>query len=178
MFRSMFNSAKGKSALHSAAATADSQTVRLYARQSRPAVPPAPAAPQALDSDHSAIIRPDRCCVFCGHAIYAPPRVPRVRCPRCSQELPVKDVTLSGEVREERVLTAGKIIVASDARVEAELVACHIEIAGRVLGNVLASHCCRLRPTAKLAGDILCRHLQIDPGAVLEGQVELIKAPD
>ncbi len=74
----------------------------------------------------------------------------------------MKDVTLSGEVREAQVLTAGKIIVASDARVESGVGRLsYRRNCGRVLGNVLASHCCRLRPTAKLAGDILCRHLQM-----------------
>jgi hypothetical protein len=172
MFRSLLNSAKGKSALQSALQS-DAPAVRLHARQS-PASTPVRLPPISTGTD--TVIHPDRCCVYCGHAVYAPPRVPRVRCPHCTQELPVKDITLSGEVREQRILTGGKIIVASDARIEAELVACHVDIAGKVMGNILASHCCRLRPTAKLAGDILCRHLQIDPGALLEGQVELIKA--
>jgi cytoskeletal protein CcmA (bactofilin family) len=92
--------------------------------------------------------------------------------------MPIKDLTLTGELQQDRILTAGRITVAAEARFQGELVACNVEIAGMVLGNILASHTCRLRPTAKVAGNILCRHLIIDPGALLEGQVELVREAD
>jgi hypothetical protein len=168
MFRSLLNTAKGKSALHSAG-------TEEHTPPSAPAIPRA-AAPAPLPPSSGIVsIRPDRCCVYCGHVLYAPPRLVRVRCPRCCQEMASRDVVLSGEVSEERVVTAAKIVVAPGARCRGELVACNIEIEGMVLGNVLASHCCRLKPTAKVAGNILCRHLVIEPGAVLEGQVELVR---
>lgn len=169
MFRSLLNTVKGKSALHSAGM--EERTLPAAPTISRPAASPPP--PQISSS--IVTTRPDRCCVYCGHVLYAPPRLLRVRCPRCCQEMPSKDVTLSGEVSEERILTAAKIVVAADGQYKGELVACNIEIEGMVLGNVLASHCCRLKPTAKVAGNILCRHLVIEPGAVLEGQVELVR---
>ena len=99
----------------------------------------------------------------------------RVRCPKCLADLPAKDVLLTGDVEETQVVTAGKITVAPGARVAADLVACTVEIAGMVLGDVLASHRCRVTDTGKLAGRILCRRLDIAPGATVEGPVELVQ---
>jgi hypothetical protein len=118
---------------------------------------------------------PRTCCVHCGHPLFVPPKVLHIRCPKCSADLPARDIELSGDITEPRILTAGKITVAPDARVHAQLVACSIDIAGMVLGTVLASHTCHLRPTAKVAGNLLCRRLAMDLGAHIEGSVELIR---
>jgi hypothetical protein len=119
---------------------------------------------------------PRACCVHCGHPLFVPPKAQHVRCPKCSSDLPARDIELTGDVADEQILTAGKITVAPDARVHARLVACSVDIAGMVLGTVLASHTCRLRPTAKLAGNLLCRRLAMDSGAQVEGSVELIRS--
>ena len=120
-------------------------------------------------------MRPERCCVYCGHPLYAPPRLPRVRCPRCFQELPIRDIHLTGVVENQQIVTAGKITVAPDARVSANLVGCTVEVAGHVLGHILASQTCRILSIGKVAGNILCRHLEVEPGALLEAQVELVR---
>jgi Polymer-forming cytoskeletal len=120
-------------------------------------------------------VRPERCCVYCGHGIYVGPRVPRVRCPKCFQDIAVQDILLVGVVETGQVVTAGKITVDADARVAADLVACSVEIAGRVLGNILASQRCVILPTGKQAGRILCRHLDLRPGAEVVGEIELIQ---
>ncbi|HUO08758.1 MAG TPA: polymer-forming cytoskeletal protein [Phycisphaerae bacterium] len=123
----------------------------------------------------TANVRPDRCCVYCGNGVYAPRGAGKIRCPKCFNDLPVQDVTLKGDVAEEAIITAGKITVAEDARVAAKLVATTIDIAGRVLGDVLASNLCTIRETGKQAGKILCRRLDLKPGAEIDGAVELIR---
>ena len=87
----------------------------------------------------------------------------------CCTEVSVQDVTLSGDVVEEQVVTAGRIVVEENARVAAKLVASNIDIAGRVLGDVLASNVCTIRETGKQAGKILCRRLDLRPGAEIDG---------
>jgi hypothetical protein len=123
----------------------------------------------------TANVRPERCCVYCGSGVYAPRGAGKIRCPKCFNDLPVQDLTLKGDVVEEAIITAGKITVAEDARVAAKLVATTIEIAGRVLGDVLASNLCTVRETGKVAGKILCRRLDLRPGAEIDGAVELIR---
>ena len=140
--------------------------------------PPVVAAPAGVVAGAGA--GPERCCVYCGHALFAAPRVVRVRCPKCFQEMPARDVVIGaeaigGEGHEPRYVTAGKITVAADVRVAAELVACRVDIAGWVLGEVLASQICWVRRSGKVAGRILCRRLEVEPGAHIEGHVELIR---
>jgi len=132
--------------------------------QIQPNAPPAPA-PRDV---------PERCCVYCGHALYAPRRALIIRCPKCFTQIHVKDVLIENDLDAPRTITAGKIIVGPEARVRGDLIACHIVIAGRVLGEVLASHSCRVTATGKVAGRILSRQLAIAPGAIVEGQVELV----
>jgi len=183
MWRSLFNSARGRSSVGSSHAMA---TPFAYPHLVPPTVSSRPRSIQALEQQPEpeqatrpvtppGTDAPARCCVHCGHVLYVPPKVMRMRCPRCSVDLPTKDIHLTGEICEEQILTAGKIIVGAEGRISAQLVACSVEIAGMVLGTVLASHTCRLRSTAKVAGNVLCRHLVIDPGARLEGTVELIR---
>jgi hypothetical protein len=121
-------------------------------------------------------VRPELVCVYCGHPLYAPPKAVQVRCPVCIREIPVVDLTLRGDVQKaDAIVTAGKITVAVGARVAAELVACTVEIGGKVLGDVLASQACRVRCTAKVSGRIICRHLTLEPGAQVEGMMETVR---
>ncbi len=171
MLHSLLTSARGKSAL--------AGQLPLITSPS-PMIPPPPrpaalrAAPQP--SGPARIAAPERCCVYCGHPLYAPPRTLKIRCPKCFQELPALHITLSGPMSETQILTAGKITLTADAHVRAQLVACSIDIAGMVLGDVIASHVCRIQSGGKVAGRVLCRRLNLEPGACLEGQVELIRS--
>ncbi len=120
-------------------------------------------------------IRPERCCVFCGHCLYVPAKATIVRCPVCSREISVADILLYGDVAQsEEIVTAGKITVSVGARVAADLVGCMVEVSGKVLGDILASQICRVRCTAKVSGRVLCRQLVLEPGAEVTGLIETI----
>lgn len=140
------------------------------------ALPPARGGGERERKNSEEAVRPERVCVYCGHPLYAPPKAVQVRCPVCIREIPVVDLTLRGEVQKaDAIVTAGKITVAVGARVAADLVACTVEIGGKVLGDVLASQACRVRCTAKVSGRILCRHLTLEPGAQVEGMMETVR---
>jgi hypothetical protein len=185
MLRSLLNSARGRSALTTplpyeyptlgpATVPATIHRMVVKAAPKPPAegrlIPAPPAKTVTMTAD-----APRACCVHCGHPLFVPPKAVHVRCPKCSSDLPARDIELTGEVTDEQIITAGKITVAPGARVNARLAACSVDIAGMVLGTVLASHACRLRPTAKLAGNLLCRRLTLESGAQVEGGVELIR---
>jgi hypothetical protein len=151
-----------------------SAVARLLATTRNAAGASVAATPPSRPASH----QEERCCVYCGHSLYTPPKATQVRCPCCVREISVLDITLSGDVaRAEEIVTAGKITVAMGARVATDLVACSVEVYGKVLGDVLASQVCRVRCTAKLSGRILCRQLIIEPGAQVEGLVETITEP-
>jgi cytoskeletal protein CcmA (bactofilin family) len=100
-----------------------------------------------------------------------------MRCPVCGRELNVQDIHLAAETSASEIVSAATIYVERDARVQADLIAAHIEVRGRVLGNLLASVGCILHPTAKVAGKILSRSIRIDPGAQIVGEIERIDTP-
>ena len=81
------------------------------------------------------------------------------------------------DVEADSILTAGTIVVTDGARVRGQLVACMVEIAGKVWGEVLASQVCRVRGTGRVAGRILCRHIVVEEGGQVEGELELIRSP-
>ncbi|MCL2641752.1 MAG: polymer-forming cytoskeletal protein, partial [Phycisphaerales bacterium] len=93
--------------------------------------------PSFADTPRNKGYRPSHCCVYCGHPVYAPPRVPHVHCPKCYRQISVKDIHLTGTITSDRFITAGKIIVEPNAYVTAELVACHVDLAGEVHGTIL-----------------------------------------
>jgi cytoskeletal protein CcmA (bactofilin family) len=121
-------------------------------------------------------VRIDKCCIHCGHALYVPPKAAQVRCPVCGTTVDARDVTLSGDVAADRTVTAGRILVDESARVMGDLVAARVEIAGRVVGTVLASQGCIVRATGKVAGAIVTRSLRVDPGAEIDATIERIEA--
>src|SRR6185437_6572797 len=99
-----------------------------------------------------ALVHPAHCCVYCGHLVYTPPRAVTIRCPMCAHELPVEDILLSGTVTDPEVITCGKIVVVENTLVRGNLIACTIDVAGSVCGDIVASHLCTLRPTARHVG--------------------------
>ena len=182
MLRSLINSMKGRSAL-----AVERELLEQYGGSGGNDGAGAGVVPETVERFKPVIeivkttsrpvraVRPERSCVHCGFAMYIPRGAQRVRCPKCCTEVSVQDVTLTGDVVEEQIVTAGRIIVEENARVAAKLVASSIDIAGRVLGDVLASNICTIRETGKQAGKILCRRLDLRPGAEIDGAIELIR---
>jgi hypothetical protein len=187
MLRSLINSMKGRSALAVERELVQQAAVGTGEGSGAGAVGGVAVVPERTErfipvieqvkttSRRAPVPRPERCCVHCGHALYVPRGAHRVRCPMCCTEVSVQDVTLTGDVVQEHVVTAGRIVVEENARVAAKLVASSIDIAGRVLGDVLASNVCTIRETGKQAGKILCRRLDLRPGAEIDGAIELIR---
>lgn len=118
--------------------------------------------------------RPERTCIYCGAPIYAAPKVTHVTCYGCMRVVCVQNLVLRGEVMAQRTVTAGSIVVAPDARIAGDLVATRVHVAGRVLGNILANQDCVIESTGKVAGQILCRRIRVEPGAELLGSIERV----
>jgi len=168
---SMFNTARGKSA-GAGGRTAASAPLPLrqflpdgYSSSSVKA--PAPGGAGA------SFVHPAHCCVYCGHLVYTPPRAVTIRCPMCTHDLPVEDVLLSGTVTDREVITCGKIVVVENTVVTGNLIACSIDVSGSVVGDIVASYLCTMRPTARHVGRLLARFLNLQEGAVVESAVEV-----
>jgi hypothetical protein len=116
----------------------------------------------------------ERTCVYCGSTIEASPRTLAAHCPGCGQHVGLQDLTLHGDVSAERTVTSGNIMVGCDARVSSDLLGTCIHVHGRVMGNIAATDECVVHATGKVAGQIVCRRILVEAGAVLEGTIQRV----
>ena len=72
----------------------------------------------------------------------------------------------------------GRVTVAANGRVNADIEALEISIDGRVDGNLKATESVRLGATSHVQGSILTRRIAIEDGAGLRGKVEMIRGND
>jgi cytoskeletal protein CcmA (bactofilin family) len=101
------------------------------------------------------------------------------------QEFPTiigPDATFKGEVSfekglrlqgkfEGKVTSGGKLHVAREARMQADVEAAAIIVEGEVRGNLHASERIELKSTARCEGDLRASKLVVDEGAVFSGNV-------
>jgi cytoskeletal protein CcmA (bactofilin family) len=85
---------------------------------------------------------------------------------------------IEGEVQGKVQMTNGRVTVAANGRVNADIEALEISIDGHVQGNLKASESVRLGATSHVQGSVLTRRIAIEDGAGLRGKVEMIRASD
>jgi cytoskeletal protein CcmA (bactofilin family) len=97
------------------------------------------------------------------------------------------DATFKGELTYEKgmrvqgkfegnILTPGRLHVAKEARISADVDAGAITVEGELKGKLSASDRVELKQSAKYEGDLTASKLVVDEGAVLSGHVHV--APD
>ncbi len=69
--------------------------------------------------------------------------------------------------------TKGNLTIGENAQVQANIVGEHIEVCGRVTGNVVATNSLSLSRRAHLVGDIRTPRLSIAEGAIFEGKCQM-----
>jgi cytoskeletal protein CcmA (bactofilin family) len=87
-------------------------------------------------------------------------------------------LVIEGEVQGKVQMTNGRVTVAANGRVNADIEALEISIDGHVQGNLKASESVRLGATSHVQGSVLTRRIAIEDGAGLRGKVEMIRAND
>ena len=81
-------------------------------------------------------------------------------------------VTIEGEL-EGSITCGGHLTIGSDATIHASVQADEASISGTVEGDVQATKRLELKSTARIKGDIRAESLAIEPGACLEGNVQV-----
>jgi len=91
------------------------------------------------------------------------------------------DLTFSGGVRiDGTVLGAarcvdgekgGMLVLSEYGKIEGEVRAAHLVVAGTITGPVFAGELIELQPKARIAGDLHYRALEMHHGAVIDGQL-------
>lgn len=83
-----------------------------------------------------------------------------------------KGLRLQGKF-EGRINTAGKLHIAKEAKLSADVEAGAIVVEGDVKGNLVATDKIELKNTARYEGDIQTNKLVVDEGASLVGHVQV-----
>ncbi|HYO10289.1 MAG TPA: polymer-forming cytoskeletal protein [Tepidisphaeraceae bacterium] len=81
-----------------------------------------------------------------------------------------KGLRLMGKF-EGRINTPGKLHIAREARMAADVESGSITVEGEVKGNLTANERVELKQTARLEGDLRATKLTVDEGAVFSGHV-------
>ncbi|QDR83074.1 bactofilin family protein [Sporomusa termitida] len=76
---------------------------------------------------------------------------------------------------EGELVTVGDVVIGESGRLQAQLKACNVIIAGTITGNIEVSDKLELLPTAKVYGDIKVGILTINEGAVFRGACQMLK---
>jgi cytoskeletal protein CcmA (bactofilin family) len=83
-----------------------------------------------------------------------------------------KGMRIQGRV-EGKINTSGRLHVAKEARVAADVDAGAIIVEGEVKGNLTASDRIELKNSARYEGDLACSKLTVDEGATFSGHVHV-----
>lgn len=83
-----------------------------------------------------------------------------------------KGLRLQGRL-EGRITTAGKLHVAKEAKMSADVEAGTIVVEGEVRGNLVATDRIELKSSARYEGDLTASKLVVEEGAVFSGHVSV-----
>lgn len=102
--------------------------------------------------------------------------------PRAHETVITQGVYVHGDLKSEHdvwvdghfsgtIITSGRVIVTSNALVEASIQAQHVTVSGQILGGVTSDGLLTITETGRLVGDVTCHQLDTAQGAVLVGNV-------
>ena len=72
-----------------------------------------------------------------------------------------------------RIECMGTVVISSRGKVEGEVVANEVFVAGELAGNVFARDCLHLCENGRLRGDIVVGKLVIEPGVIFDGNCRM-----
>jgi len=90
-------------------------------------------------------------------------------CRHCHRRVMLEDLRIKAYHAVVRLETAGKLEVQARAQVVAEVRVNELSVKGKVKGNVTCLGPVYLHKKAEVLGDIRCRSLKVEAGAVIDG---------
>lgn len=110
-------------------------------------------------------------CHHCNRAIDVPVGAMTSNCRHCNRRVMLEDLKIKAYHAVVRLETAGKLEVLTRAHVVAEVRVNELTIKGKVKGNITCLGPVRIHKKAEVLGDIHCRDLKVEAGAVMDGFV-------
>ena len=82
------------------------------------------------------------------------------------------DLRIDGTIHG-NVSCGAKVVIGPSGFVEGNIAGAHADISGRLVGNVVAKEMVQLRTKCQVHGNVTATSLQIDAGAVFNGQSQM-----
>lgn len=84
------------------------------------------------------------------------------------------DIRIDGVIKG-KVITSGRVVVGSTAKVEGNIDCLNVDIQGTVVGDIVASGTVALKSPARVTGNISAAVLAIEPGVMFNGNSQMLK---
>ena len=96
----------------------------------------------------------------------------------CEGTMIVGDIKTKNDIRIDgilkgKVITSGRLVVGSTAKIEGNIDCSNVDVMGVVLGDVQASGIVSLKAQARLIGNIISNQLSIEPGVIFNGNCQM-----
>lgn len=96
----------------------------------------------------------------------------------CEGTMIVGDIKTKNDIRIDgilkgKIITSGRLVVGSTAKIEGNIDCANVDVMGVVLGDVQASGIVSLKAQAKLIGNIISNQLSIEPGVIFNGNCQM-----
>lgn len=82
------------------------------------------------------------------------------------------DLRIDGTIHG-NVFSKAKVVIGPSGFVEGNIEGVHADISGKLSGNVVAKELVQLRTKSQVAGNITAASLQVDAGAIFNGQSQM-----
>ncbi len=84
------------------------------------------------------------------------------------------DIRIDGFIKG-KIITSGRLVVGSTAKLEGNVDCVNVDVQGIVIGDVVASGSVALKASGKVMGNISAASLSIEPGAMFNGNCQMLK---
>ena len=112
-------------------------------------------------------------CTHCERAIEIPATAMSVNCRHCHNRVIIEDMKIKAYHSVVRLATAGKVEVAKNAHVIAQVRVNELQVNGSVKGDVTALERIKISKKGSIVGDVASRTLAVEAGATLEGHFNI-----
>ncbi|MBM3170123.1 MAG: polymer-forming cytoskeletal protein [Bacteroidetes bacterium] len=86
-----------------------------------------------------------------------------------------ESLRIDGKV-EGNIHCSARLVIGKNAEIQGNIVCQHLELLGKIFGDVLAQNSCTLRSSALLKGNLSTSLLSIENGAQFQGQCTMLES--
>lgn len=98
----------------------------------------------------------------------------------CEGTVIVGDITTKNDIRVDgvikgKIVTSGRLVVGSTARIEGNIECANIDVQGVVVGDIVVTGTLSLKAPARITGNISYGVMSVEPGVMFNGNCQTLK---